>query len=39
VLKYDFPQGQKNTFDIEDFQNLSDFVRTYEWFGSETNRF
>lgn len=32
--KYNFPQGQKMTFDIDAFVNLPDFVRTYEWFGS-----
>jgi len=32
--KYNFPQGQKMTFDIKVFQNLPDFVRTDEWFGS-----
>ena len=33
-LKYNFPQGQKMIFDIEAFDNLPDFVRTHEWFGS-----
>ena len=33
-LKFNFPQGQKMTFDIDAFENLPDFVRTNEWFGS-----
>jgi hypothetical protein len=33
-LKYNFPQGQKLRFDKEVFNNLPDFVRTNEWFGS-----
>lgn len=36
-LKFNFPQEQKMTFDIDTFENLPDFVRTYEWFGSGGN--
>lgn len=33
-IKYNFPQGQRMSFNMEAFENAPDFIRTYEWFGS-----